>query len=377
MKKKFIGIIGLLIMLFAFSGCSRIGDKTASLTVVYIVTSVLALIMLAGYCFMIRKKDPWFLLLFSAVFVVNIGYLTLAISATLEEALLANRIAYLGSVFLPLSMFMIIINTCKIRYKKWLPALLLTISTFVFLVAASPGYLDIYYKSVTLTTINGVTVLDKVYGPWHSLYLYYLLIYFSAMIIAIIQAVISKKIESSIHAVILAIAVFVNIGVWLLEQLVKIDFEILSVSYIVSELFLLGLYLLLQENGVLSSLTIKPDLKNTNDTNSESETEDIPESTISSDETQSKTNIQSVNTEEQFRIKCEYFSSKLCTLTPTEREIYLLYLKGKSTKEIMAELGIKENTLKYHNKNIYSKLGVSSRKELLKIATVINTTAKV
>ena len=334
---------------------------------------MLALLLLTGYCFMIRKKDPWFLLLFSAVFVVNIGYLTLAISATLEEALLANRISYLGSVFLPLSMFMIIINTCKIRYKKWLPAILLIISFFVFLVAASPGYLDIYYKSVTLENINGVTVLDKVYGPWHSLYLYYLLVYFSAMIATIVFATIKKKIESSIHAVILAIAVFVNIGVWLLEQIVKIDFELLSVSYIVSELFLLGLYLLLQENGVLSSLTIKPDLKSTNDTLLKSETKENPESTETPDSAQADPNSQNNNTEEEFRIKCVYFSSRLCTLTPTERAIYSLYLKGKSTKEIMTELSIKENTLKYHNKNIYSKLGVSSRKELLRIALSINT----
>ncbi|MBQ8573198.1 MAG: hypothetical protein IJ451_07020 [Ruminococcus sp.] len=375
MKKRIIGIVGLLIILFTFSSCSQIGDKTASLTVVYIITSVLALMLLAGYCFMIRKKDPWFLLLFSAVFVVNVGYLTLAISATLEEALLANRISYLGSVFLPLSMFMIIINTCKIRYKKRLPALLLTISTFVFLVAASPGYLDIYYKSVTLQTINGVTVLDKVYGPWHKLYLYYLLVYFSAMIATIIFASVKKKIESSIHAVILAIAVFVNIGVWLLEQIVKIDFEFLSVSYIVSELFLLGLYLLLQQNGVLSSLTIKPEPKNTSEAFETSEAYDTPESTKNTDNTEANLSVQSNTDEEEFHTKCEYFSSRLCTLTPTEREIYTLYLKGKSTKEIMAELNIKENTLKYHNKNIYSKLGVSSRKELIKIAVAINTPA--
>ncbi len=376
MKKKLIGMVGLLIMLFTFSGCSSIGEKTTSLTVVYIVTSILALLLLAGYCFMIRKKDPWFLLLFSAVFVVNIGYLTLAISATLEEALLANRISYLGSVFLPLSMFMTIVNTCKIRYNKWLPAILLTISTFVFLVAASPGYLDIYYKSVTLQIVNGVTVLNKVYGPWHKLYLYYLLLYFSAMIATIVFATVKKKIESSIHAVILAIAVFVNIGVWLLEQFVKFDFEFLSVSYIVSELFLLGLYLLLQENGVLSSLAIRTDLKPSNDATSEPEIEDTPENFQTPDSTHTNQGVEADNAEENLREKCEYFSSKLCTLTPTEREIYTLYLNGKSTKEIMTELGIKENTLKYHNKNIYSKLGVSSRKELLEIATTIAITAK-
>lgn len=64
----------------------------------------------------------------------------------------------------------------------------------------------------------------------------------------------------------------------------------------------------------------------------------------------------------------EYFICNLKTLTPTEYRIYELYLAGKSAKEIMEITGIKENTLKYHNKNIYSKLGISSRKQLLRFA---------
>ena len=67
----------------------------------------------------------------------------------------------------------------------------------------------------------------------------------------------------------------------------------------------------------------------------------------------------------------EFLLSQLPRLTPTERIIYDYYLEGKSTKEIMAALNIKENTLKYHNKNIYSKLGVSSRKQLMKIAATL------
>ena len=34
----------------------------------------------------------------------------------------------------------------------------------------------------------------------------------------------------------------------------------------------------------------------------------------------------------------------------------------------MKALDIKENTLKYHNKNMYGKLGVKSRKELMQFA---------
>ena len=66
----------------------------------------------------------------------------------------------------------------------------------------------------------------------------------------------------------------------------------------------------------------------------------------------------------------EFFICNLATLTPTEYRIYELYLEGKSASEITTIIGIKENTMKYHNKNIYSKLGISSRKQLLRFATL-------
>ncbi|WP_337556502.1 response regulator transcription factor [Phascolarctobacterium succinatutens] len=61
----------------------------------------------------------------------------------------------------------------------------------------------------------------------------------------------------------------------------------------------------------------------------------------------------------------QMFIDNLATLTPKEEDIFNLYVQGCSTKDIISQLGITENTLKYHNKNIYSKLGVKTRKELL------------
>ena len=66
----------------------------------------------------------------------------------------------------------------------------------------------------------------------------------------------------------------------------------------------------------------------------------------------------------------DFFICNLKTLTPAESRIYELYLEGKTAQEIAAILGIQENTMKYHNKNIYGKLGVSSRKQLLRFATL-------
>ncbi len=68
----------------------------------------------------------------------------------------------------------------------------------------------------------------------------------------------------------------------------------------------------------------------------------------------------------------QQFLENLSTLTPTEREIFNLYIEGRSAKDILELAGIKENTLKYHNRNIYSKLCVTSRKELLRFAALMN-----
>ena len=65
-----------------------------------------------------------------------------------------------------------------------------------------------------------------------------------------------------------------------------------------------------------------------------------------------------------------FFVENLGTLTPAEYRIYELYLSGKTAKQIAETLHLSENTIKYHNKNIYSKLGISSRKQLLRFAAL-------
>jgi DNA-binding CsgD family transcriptional regulator len=67
----------------------------------------------------------------------------------------------------------------------------------------------------------------------------------------------------------------------------------------------------------------------------------------------------------------ELFLTGLDSLTPTEREIFDLYVQGKETKEITRIKGIRESTLRYHNRNIYSKLSVRSLKQMLRLSAVM------
>lgn len=54
-------------------------------------------------------------------------------------------------------------------------------------------------------------------------------------------------------------------------------------------------------------------------------------------------------------------------LSVREREVFNLIVAGKANKEIASEVNISVNTVKFHVKNIYVKLNVKSRKEVLVI----------
>ena len=334
------------------SGCGASEGKTVDLTIIYGAAMAISLLLLVGYCTLAKQKMKLYMLLFSSVAVVNIGYFWLSVSPTLEQALMANRLAYLGSVLLPLSMFFIIRKATNCKRSPTLFWVLLGISGTIFLIAASGGILNLYYKEVSLQVVNGVFSLKKVYGPLHPLYLVFLLGYLVAMVATIIRAAVKKTIDTPSHGVILAIAVSVNIGVWFIEQVADFDFEMLSLSYIISELFLLGVHLVVSENERLQTLVSQAQAVQSQD-----DTAPIPQ------ESEPRAD----------RERVRLFVAGVEALTPTEKRIYDAYIARYTTKEIMASLNITENTLKFHNKNIYSKLGISSRKELQEIYQQIST----
>lgn len=150
-----------------------------------------------------------------------------------------------------------------------------------------------------------------------------------------------------------------NIGVWFIEQLVAIQFEVLSVSYIISELFLLGVHLVMNENQRLKEI-----VKQVESVRNYSE-----DKIITADLMLKKPIEEEIIAPERI----EFFIKGLELLTPTEKSIYEAHLARVTSKEIMANMNIKESTLKYHNRNLYGKLGVSTRKELLELNKYIKS----
>lgn len=349
MKKSFVALPVFIFIVLPLTGCGTIGDKSGSLASIYGIAAALSMLLLIGCYLVIHQNRAWFILLFSSVMIVNIGYALLAVSGGLEMALHANRIAYLGSVFLPLSMLMIILNITNTPHPPKLSWLLLGFAAVIFLLTASPGILDVYYKEVSFEIVNGVSTLVKVYGPLHPVYLLYLIGYFTAMVVVIIRSNIKKTINSTAYAVIVASAVFVNIGVWFIEQMVHLNFEVLSISYLISEVFLLVTHMLIKETQQVKDFLLHIE--------SSLDQPALPTPSDTFTENDSDADLMHINA----------FLTGLGNLTPTENTIYNAHISRMTTKEILAYMNIKENTLKYHNRNIYGKLGVSSKKELLEV----------
>ena len=57
-------------------------------------------------------------------------------------------------------------------------------------------------------------------------------------------------------------------------------------------------------------------------------------------------------------------------LTPRQKEVALLLLKGKTRRQISGELGLSESTIKLHVSELYKRLGINSRFELFKLFDV-------
>ena len=56
MKRLFAGVPFLLFLIMSLSGCSTVGSKSASLTIIYGSAAVLSLLLLIGCCLLVRKN---------------------------------------------------------------------------------------------------------------------------------------------------------------------------------------------------------------------------------------------------------------------------------------------------------------------------------
>ena len=325
------------------------------MTILYGITFAVAVLM-TGVCIHVdRKRDAWLLFLFISIAVCNLGYFLMSLATQLDFALFANRIAYLGNVFLPFFMLMMIINLSGFRYPAYMPWVLVAINCLMLFITISGGFLPIYYKEVSFEIIDGMPTLIKEYGPLHIFYKFYLFGYFAAMVGIIIRSTIKKTFISNKHAAFLAFLVIGNITIWIVENIIDSKFEFVSVSYLVTEGLILFIYDILQDYGLLDSSLIESATEKADRNSAAEHSEIIKEETIR------------FFTKEQIDAIFKNWD-EVNKLTQREAEV-LKYIFANEKRQIIAqELFVTESTIKKHTANIFRKLGITNRAELFEKA---------
>lgn len=313
------------------------------MTVAYFVVFALSLLMIPAYFLFLRKKqnELWLLILFVCVATVNLGYTLIALSKTVEFALFANKVAYLGQVFVPMCMFILISKLCGYSYSRLLIGLLIGLAVIMFGIVCTTGYLDWYYVDATIESVAGATVLNKEYGVLHPTNLVYVVGYFLAMIAVLCVSLKQKKVASQKHAFIVIAIVLGNIAMWLVQKIIPWEFELLSVTYLMSDGAFFAVRYMLQDYV---------------------HRREIPKYTHAEQE---RLAVQITTMSMEAKIaKVLSFVKEEDPLAIREREILEMILLGTKRKDIALDLHLSENTVKTYTRTLYSKLGVTCREDL-------------
>lgn len=188
-----------------------------------------------------KRTVSYNLSMFHIIAMAIAGHFFLAMSSNIEEALLANKLAYAGAVYVPLLFFLGELNICNVKISKALRIGLFCFSTLVLGFAITTGWSDIFYvtDSVKLITHQGATDYTVEFGPAHLLYNALLLFYLVSGISVFLHSILKKRNISYRNLLALVAIGFVGIATFILFRELHYDMLVMPAIYLILEYILL------------------------------------------------------------------------------------------------------------------------------------------
>lgn len=218
----------------------------------YLITTILSFInlIILVYTYENKKTNYYFMLSMLIMALSNCGYLALAYSDQLYEAVLANKIGYIGGCFIPLITLFLICTICNYTIPNWLRYILFGISFGVYFMVLTIGYNDLYYTDISLGKLGNATILEHSYGVGHVFFYVILYGYLILEIALLGYHLIKKSAVSGRKLWILSMMVIINIVVFIVGRMIHPDIEIMSVLYVIDG----WVFLYLQKKSMMYNL---------------------------------------------------------------------------------------------------------------------------
>lgn len=216
-----------------------------------VLMCVVSFLNLLALVLLYRKQlNFYFASLFASVLVANIGYLAGALSESEETIIIATKACYLGSVFLPMFEYFIILRICRFKFPDWGKVLLGLLSVTVLLLACTIGHSDIYYKSVTYMRMYGVGYCACEYGPLHFLWNFVLIGYTLANIVTMAYAARTRVNVSYKNLIAVGLMTLISIISFLVSREIGSDTMVVPLVYVIDEFILFFVCLRVRMNDI-------------------------------------------------------------------------------------------------------------------------------
>ena len=166
------------------------------------------------------------------VIIANGGWIVYADAQTLKEVSIGIKLTYAGGIFVPVLLFFTVCEICRIYLKKWCVALMLTLQVILYMFVCTIGHNGLFYAGLDFERVAGMTVVEKIYGPFHTVYLATLFGYFSASVVIAILSMNRKNAVSFSNCVIILAGEGIGVVTYTTERILGLDFDVMPLAFI-------------------------------------------------------------------------------------------------------------------------------------------------
>lgn len=164
-----------------------------------ILQRISIIVLAAGTIYLFYKwkgREHSYLLIFCmATMINNIGALAEIMARNSEEAMLANKFAYIGKVFIPLTFFFFVLQYCHIYLSPKIKLLMTFFHMFIAVLVFSFPAHKLFYTSITYVETGMFPHNVFGHGVMYNVYTLCLVIYFIAIICVLVHSLKKEKVK--------------------------------------------------------------------------------------------------------------------------------------------------------------------------------------
>ena len=186
-----------------------------------------------------KHFDAHISLIFAFIPLTNLAYAMMAHSRTLEGALTAAKITYVGGCFLSLFITQSIFGLCRINLKRWMSAGLMIMCLTSYAFALSMGNAPYFYKTVSFEIDSGMGRLVKTYGFGHTLTYVVISCLIVISITAMVYSLVKKNDVSNKTIVLLMLPATVSFLAYFSNKFMPEGIDAMPLSYVFAQVIYL------------------------------------------------------------------------------------------------------------------------------------------